>query len=156
MSSLEHPLRVSEVENEVDTNSFKSFAHQLDLLLRQNVSQCVAQSERFRLLGKEKKKRIMEAITEKRKRSLQIGRAMSCEIMDDEGNNQEVLAAISSQFAKECTKLMQQEWVFYKNSLLISLCSFAYLRSKLSYVSQPSITTTASNSKWFSASEIIK
>lgn len=106
---MEHPLRANEVENEVDTNSFKSFAHQLDLLLRQNVSQCVTQSERFRFLEKEKKKRIMEAIAEKRKRTLQIGKAMSCEITDEEDNSQEILAAISSQFVEECTKLMQQE-----------------------------------------------
>lgn len=106
---MDHPLCVQEAENEVDTNSFKSFAHQLDLLLRQNVNQCVTQSERFRLLEKEKKKRIMEAITEKRKRMLQLGKAMSCEITDEEGNSQEILAAISSQFIEECTKLMQQE-----------------------------------------------
>lgn len=106
---MDHPLYVQEAENEVDTNSFKSFAHQLDLLLRQNVNQCVTQSERFRLLEKEKKKRIMEAITEKRKRMLQLGKAMSCEITDEEGNSQEILAAISSQFIEECTKLMQQE-----------------------------------------------
>lgn len=51
----------------------------------------------------------MEAITEKRKRMLQLGKAMSCEITDEEGNSQEILAAISSQFIEECTKLMQQE-----------------------------------------------
>lgn len=51
----------------------------------------------------------MEAIAEKRKRTLQIGKAMSCEITDEEDNSQEIIAAISSQFVEECTKLMQQE-----------------------------------------------
>lgn len=98
---------VKETENEVDENTFKSFAHQLDLLLRQNVNQCVTQSESFRFLEKEKKKRVMELITQQRKQSLQIGRAISGEVTKE--NGQEILVAISSQFREKCTKLLQQE-----------------------------------------------
>ena len=106
-ASADHPLCVKETEKEVDEKTFKSFAHQLDLLLRQNVNQCVSQSERFRLLEKEKKKRIMELVTQRRKHALQIGKALGGEVTEE--NCQEILSALSFQFIEDCSKVMQQE-----------------------------------------------